>query len=321
MSTARLYVHSELRDVRYVDLPTYLGVSHPKGVVHHMGLALELDGELVIRAVDARMMTAPFEPSAETWGEGCRHILPNFQRLVGLRMDETYPLRVLETVGSRLGCFHILSLAQCLPPAIRAATRRLCAQALRMPEKGRESVLDSCVQWRRESPLWAESRPSNDDGFRNFRRHIAIEAHTTDGTRLGLDGRLDDEPDDMERTGAELALELGFPAFTILSAEARLDPPPFSGCTSALDSVRDLHRLSINKGFTGAALEKIGGGAGCAHLSALLVAVTPVTAQAAGAVAGFLGLRPEQRPREGRANPQIDSCHMWRADGPLVSLK
>ncbi|MGH7818393.1 MAG: DUF2889 domain-containing protein [Candidatus Binatia bacterium] len=316
----RLYVHAELRDVRHVDLPAYMGIEHPKGVVHHMALDVELDAGLVIRRIDARMATAPFEPSDKTRGEGCRHILPAYGRLVGVKVDAAYPLRVLEAVGGRQGCFHILSLAQCLPAAVRAATRRLCAGALRMPAGAREEVLDSCSQWRRESPLWQRAAESEGTGFADFRRRVRVTASTDEGFRLAMSGVLRDEAEGAPPAGAELRLVLELPKFSIVSARARLDPAPFPGCEAALEGIGDLHRLSINKGFTALALEKIGGGAGCAHVTALLVAITPVTAQAAGALAGFLGLRPEDRPREGRANPQVDSCHMWRADGPLLAL-
>jgi len=82
-----------------------------------------------------------------------------------------------------------------------------------------------------------------------------------------------------------------------------------------------LQGLSVTKGFTSAALERIGGAAGCAHLAALVIALTPVIPQAAGALAGFLKLSPEQKLRNRASSPQVDSCHMWRADGPLVNLE
>ena len=124
----------------------------PPGVVHHMALDVELDRALTIVGVDAAMHAIPFEPSEETRGEGCRNILPNYQWLIGTPLDAGYALRVMETVGGRLGCFHILSLAQCLPLAVRAASGRLCGEALRMPEASRDVVRDSCAEWRAESP-------------------------------------------------------------------------------------------------------------------------------------------------------------------------
>ena len=77
---------------------------------------------------------------------------------------------------------------------------------------------------------------------------------------------------------------------------------------------------SVNDEVAVPALQRIGGAAGCAHLAALVIALTPVIPQAAGALAGFLKLSPEQKLRNRASNPQVDSCHMWRADGPLVDL-
>ena len=158
LADERLGVHAELRDVRHVEMPAYLGVSHPAGVVHHMMLDLEIDRELMIVGADARMQTAPFSPSEKTWGEGCRDILPSYRSLVGTKLDADYAGHVFETVGGRLGCFHILSLAQCVPLAVRAASARLCGGALNMPAGSRATVRDSCAEWRAGSPHWAAVR-------------------------------------------------------------------------------------------------------------------------------------------------------------------
>src|SRR5262249_15387166 len=123
LGTGALSVHAELRDVRRVDMPHYLGVSHPAGVVHHMALDLEIDRDLVVVASRAWMGTVPFEQGARTGGEGCRDTAPAYAKLVGTRLDERYAARVLELVGGPVGCFHILSLAQCLPLAVETAAR------------------------------------------------------------------------------------------------------------------------------------------------------------------------------------------------------
>ena len=238
---------------------------------------------------------------------------------MGLKLDGAYPGRVLEAVGGPQGCFHILSLAQCLPGAVRAGSRRLCGAALEMPEGAREGLLDSCAEWRGASPLWEQARESQGPGFADFRRQIRISGYADDDLRLGLDGTLSDEPAGREPYGAELGILLELPWFHIVAAEARLVGAPFSGCSQALGAVRHLEKLSISKGFTASALEKIGGVAGCAHVAALLVALTPVTAQAAGAFAGFLKVRPEDGLRGRKDNPHLDTCHMWRARGPLIS--
>jgi hypothetical protein len=321
VSDTRLRVHAELRDVRHVEMPAYLGVSHPAGVVHHMMLDLEIDRELVVLAADARMQTAPFSPSEKTWGEGCRDILPSYRSLIGLKLDAQYAARVFDTVGGRLGCFHILSLAQCVPLAVRAATGRLCGSALRMPAGSRDTVRDSCAEWRAGGPHWAAVRETAGAGFGEFRREIRVTARADERLRLGMTAELSDRVRDDPPLGASLSFWLQVPGFTILECAASLSGTPFPGCSATVAGAPTLQGLSVTKGFTAAALERIGGAAGCAHLMALVIALTPVIPQASGALAGFLKLSPEQKLRNRASNSQVDSCHMWRSDGPLVNLE
>jgi hypothetical protein len=140
----RLEVRAELCDVRKVDMGETLGRRRPAGVVHHMILEAVLDEELVVRSIDARMETIPFEPSERTGGEGCRHILPNYQHLLGMRIDAGYAAHVNEMVGGPLGCFHILSMAQCLPLVVRAASTVASASS-------RASTTASVSVWRPSS--------------------------------------------------------------------------------------------------------------------------------------------------------------------------
>jgi DUF2889 family protein len=311
----RLGVHAELRDVRHVEM----GVSRPAGVVHHMTLDVELDRTLTIFGIDAAMHAIPYEPSKETRGEGCRNILPNYQRLIGTTLDGGYARRVMETVGGRLGCFHILSLAQCLPLAVRAASRRLCGAALCMPEASRDVVRDSCAEWRAGSPNWRSVRETTGSGFGPFRRDMRIAARADEQLRLRITASLRDLGPESPAAGAELRFSLEIPTFTILEAQAELSGAPFAGCRALPAGAERLVGLSVAKGFTSAALERIAGPAGCAHLAALIIALTPTVPQASGAFAGFLKLRPDLKLREGATNAQVESCHMWRADGPLVS--
>lgn len=316
----RLYLHGELRDVRHFDLPQYLGVEHPAGVVHHMGVDVEIDRELVIRECDAWMTTFPFEPSEVTRGETCPSVLAAYRSLVGVQLDRDYALRVADAVGGRRGCFHLLSLAQCIPAAVFAASARACRAALARPRGSRAAVLDGCCSWRAGSPLWAEARESAGSGFADFRRQIRVTAYAAEGPRLGMAASLADERADEPAIGAELELGLALPKLVVASAAARLTGAPFRGCTAVLPQARALEGLPISRGFTAAALARVGGGTGCAHLGALVIALTPVTAQASGALAGYLKLGVDERLRERGTNPQVDSCHMWRAGGPLAAL-
>jgi DUF2889 family protein len=267
-------VHGELRDLRRIDLPAYLGVTHPAGVVHHMALDLAIDAARVIRAAKGWMGTAPFDRGPATNGEGCRDILPSYERLVGTRVDERYAAQVFRTVGGPLGCFHILSLAQCLPLALEAAIAH-----------GRD----------------------------DFRRDVRVRASADASLRLGMDGALRDEAGGRAEKHGDLTLWLGVPGFTVLDAHSKAASP-------AAEAIARLRGLTITKGFTAAALERLGGAAGSADLAALIIAVTPVVPQASGALAGLLKLSPQQKLRERSGNPQADTCHMWRSGGPLLGL-
>ncbi len=317
----RLEIRAELRDVRKVAMPEVLGRQRPPGVVHHMVLEAVLDRDLVVQAVDARMETIPFEPSEKTWGEGCRHILPNYQHLLGTKIDAGYAAHVNETVGGPLGCFHILSMAQCLPLAVRAASRRLCGAARLAPAGSRPAVLDSCALWTADSPHWSEVRETPGTGFGELHRSLRIRATVDDRMLLGLAADLTDRCEEARELRAALTLWLEVPAFTIREARASLAGPPFAGCAATVGGASRLEGLSIAKGFTGTALGRIAGTAGCAHLAALVIAVTPVIPQASGALAGFLRQSPDEVLRSRAGGPQVDSCHMWRAGGPLVSMR
>jgi hypothetical protein len=296
------------------------GTSHPAGVVHHMALDVEIDRGLTVRGVHAWMGNIPFERSARTGGEGCRDILPNYQRLVGTKFDEGYPLRILGTVGGPHGCFHVLSLAQCLPLAVRAASRRLCGAALRMPADSRGEVLDSCSEWRAGGPNWNQVCEQEGTGFSDFRRQMRVRARADDQGRFRLIADLVDDGAGLAPMSASLALRLETPSLRIDEAAAELGGMPFPGCSAPLRRVAGLEGLSIAKGFTGAALERIGGAAGCAHLAALVIALAPVVPQAFRA---FAAVHPPTgvSPARGEAtNSRADSCHMWRLGGPLMSL-
>jgi hypothetical protein len=306
--------------VRHVAIPTFIGVSRPPGVVHHMALDVDIDHTLTVVAVDAKMHTIPFEPSERTWGEGCRNVLPSYQRLVGTRLDGGFALRVVEAVGGRLGCFHVLSLAQGLPLAVRAGSGRLCGGALRMPAGARDEVRDSCSQWRADAPHWDAVEEHPGAGFREFRRDVTVRARADERSRLVMSAEMRDGGPAGSRSAA-LTLVLEPPALTIAEAHGDLRDAPFAGCGAPLASVESLVGLSIAKGFTGAALARIGGAAGCAHLSALVIALAPVVPQASGALAGFLGVAFGGRARGRAASPRADSCHMWRVGGPLMALE
>ncbi len=81
-------------------------------------------------------------------------------------------------------------------------------------------------------------------------------------------------------------------------------------------ALEQLVGLSVARGFNRAVQERFGRQRGCAHLTALIVAMAPVVKQGAGAA--FRG------ERDAPTSPDdlwfINTCQAWRADGPLHSL-
>jgi hypothetical protein len=137
------------------------------------------------------------------------------------------------------------------------------------------------------------------------RRSIVVRSLVPADVPLALDGEIVDSSTGGERR-VGLRLDLELPSYRIARAVGR------GGDEARLGA---LTGLAIARGFTGAAIERLGGDD---DGLALVVAMTPVTAQAGGILAVYRGVDPRSRPRAGSG--PIGSCHMWRPDGPLVEL-
>ncbi len=78
------------------------GRREPGSDVHHMAIRLTLDDAFVVRAIEVLMPSTPYP--------NCIEALPNFQGLVGKRIDRTWRATVREIVGSERGCTHAREL-------------------------------------------------------------------------------------------------------------------------------------------------------------------------------------------------------------------
>jgi hypothetical protein len=118
--------------------------------------------------------------------------------------------------------------------------------------------------------------------------------------------------------GARLLIG-GWP-ITIEAAEAEMLKTPHDLCPTTVDIIERLVGLHITSGYTDRVKGLLGGVEGCIHLSHL------VAAMGSAAVHGFW----TQHSREKRPLPSsldevpglavvIDSCRLWKKDGPLVS--
>jgi hypothetical protein len=118
--------------------------------------------------------------------------------------------------------------------------------------------------------------------------------------------------------GARLLIG-GWP-ITIEAAEAEMLKTPHELCPTTVDTIERLVGTHITSGYTDRVKELLGGVEGCIHLSHL------VGAMGSAAVHGYW----TQHSREKRPLPSsldevvglavvIDSCRLWRKDGPLLS--
>jgi hypothetical protein len=100
-------IEGTLSDCRAFDYVSILErVNHRRETpVHEMSLRLTLDGEMTIRAVQTSMDHTPLPPH-------CSGAQPNYQRLVGLRIEAGFRQKAFERVGGIRGCTHVSSLLQ-----------------------------------------------------------------------------------------------------------------------------------------------------------------------------------------------------------------
>lgn len=106
------------------------------------------------------------------------------------------------------------------------------------------------------------------------------------------------------------------PDLTIVAVEAEMPHIPREICREVLPDLQKLVGLPIISGYTQKVKRLIGDVRGCSHLTYLFLNLGPAAVQ--GYWAAY-GRKPGARSL---ANPAItrviDSCRVWRRDGPLV---
>jgi hypothetical protein len=122
--------------------------------VHDMWLRLTLDDSLTIQAVEAVTDSSPFRI--------CPDITPNFQRLVGLRLNAGYRRRAGELVGGAQGCTHLVELLgpmattafQTIAPILHRERAERDKAAGKTGTSGeRPSLLDTCHAFASDGPV------------------------------------------------------------------------------------------------------------------------------------------------------------------------
>jgi len=158
-------------------------------------------------------------------------------------------------------------------------------------------------------------------------RRIEIRTYDLGDHRVLVEGELDDKrtppmrAEDQKR-GPFLVHHLiariwvQGPDLTISAVEAKMPRIPREMCPEALPGVQKLVGLKIITGFTQKVKDLIGDVKGCSHLTNLFLTLGPAAVQGYWAAYGrSLGARSLDDPAISRV---VDSCHVWRKDGPYV---
>ena len=91
---------------------------------------------------------------------------------------------------------------------------------------------------------------------------------------------------------------------------------PREECPEMLSRVRNLEGVKIAPGYTMKVRRSIGGIKGCAHLTSLAVAMGEPAVQ--GYLAAYGGEGTKAGLREQTMKKLINTCHLWKEDGPIV---
>lgn len=108
------------------------------------------------------------------------------------------------------------------------------------------------------------------------------------------------------------------PFFSIEDVDVEMRHIPREDCMALRDALKPLIGHTIGPGFTRWVKENFGGIKGCVHLNALLIAMAP------SAVQGFWihrvkqPLNIEEASRGMDPSFLLDTCWVWRSDGPVA---
>ena len=159
------------------------------------------------------------------------------------------------------------------------------------------------------------------------KRDIAIQTYDLGDHCILIEGNLVDHRygsrKDETREESELVhdmivrLKVRGPGMLIEEAEAEMPHHPREECKVVIPWIRNLEGVRIAKGFTAKVKEIIGNTKGCAHLASLVISMGPSAVQGYWAAYGVE--REEISIEDEAVRKVINTCYVWREDGPLVT--
>lgn len=169
-------------------------------------------------------------------------------------------------------------------------------------------------------------------------RRIEVNCFETDEESLLVEGWMTDErmvacmpysKDEPREPGIyhhmTARMKVSMPDLFILSLEAQMPVVPMDLCREIRTSVEKLIGLQLRPGFTDTVRSLLGYTEGCVHLMNLVLAMASAAVQGVGA---FYSRKREEdgraqvpvRPENFDKTVLINSCWLWREDGPLMEL-
>ncbi|MCX7817172.1 MAG: DUF2889 domain-containing protein [Syntrophales bacterium] len=164
-----------------------------------------------------------------------------------------------------------------------------------------------------------------------FRRSITIDTYEIGENVIAVEGELTDErfyPSLVYSTGVRkdkgimhnmlVKMNILLPNLKILSVSAEMPATPLEGCSEIKDSIKKMENMEIKSGFTSWVRENFGREKGCLHLSNLILAMASAAVQGMWSYYARIREGGEVKRPVGVRTLAVDSCWMWRKDGPLA---
>lgn len=132
----------------------------PGGPIHEMVVRMTLDSGGQIVAMTAATDSAPYLAI-------CREVVPNLERLVGLKIAGGFKQAMRERVGRTDGCTHIVTLleamannaVQTLAASVRKEGSGAVYARFGLRDRNRHPLLDTCHTYAAGSPVVAKLWP------------------------------------------------------------------------------------------------------------------------------------------------------------------
>ena len=171
-------------------------------------------------------------------------------------------------------------------------------------------------------------------------RTVVVEVYDEGDGTISIEGRLEDQqpldsgyfqgkrrPSDARPPGVlhgmSARIRVDQKTSKILATDGEFPHRPYEGCAAMLPWLAKLDGLKITSGYSQNAKDRLGGPKGCAHMNTLLqvMANTRSASSAYFIAADRAGEMMKRRAEtvESYDHPAMNSCHMWREGGPLIS--